>query len=360
VSGGQPARGGGTCALVTSAGPAAIAVVRLTGAGVATFVDRHLAAHGGGALAVERLTAGMLRRATLLSDARDALDDVLVAVERGAPDWDVRIHLHGNPWLARACLRLAEDRGLTATEAGALWSGADAEEAAAWKLLPRMLTLRGAEWVLEQVERRRLARDTLAGAAGQVDPRIDWFVRPVRVALVGPPNVGKSTLANALADRAVSLVSATPGTTRDWVEVAGEVEGFPVVWVDTAGLRDTRDELEAAGLARTQAQMAAADAVLVVLDATPAAQPERAAFAERYKHLRPACVALNKSDLVEPAASAAAIRELPAAWQPGAVALSAAQPAGLEALTRRLLVALGRAEIDWQAPCAFSAHAADA
>ncbi len=87
-------------------------------------------------------------------------------------------------------------------------------------------------------------------------------------AITGAPNVGKSSLVNALAQRDVAIVSATPGTTRDALETRVVLAGVPVTLVDTAGLRDTTDEIEAEGVRRAQAHAAAADTVIVVEEAS--------------------------------------------------------------------------------------------
>jgi tRNA modification GTPase len=84
------------------------------------------------------------------------------------------------------------------------------------------------------------------------------------VVIAGPPNVGKSTLLNAIARREVAIVSDIPGTTRDAIEVRCDLDGLPVTFVDTAGLRDSTDVLEQAGMSRTRARAARADAVLLL------------------------------------------------------------------------------------------------
>jgi tRNA modification GTPase len=86
------------------------------------------------------------------------------------------------------------------------------------------------------------------------------------VAIAGAPNVGKSTLVNRLAERDVAIVSAIPGTTRDAIEVALDLAGVPVVLVDTAGVRETGDPVEAEGVRRARARAAAADVVLWLVD----------------------------------------------------------------------------------------------
>ena len=85
------------------------------------------------------------------------------------------------------------------------------------------------------------------------------------VVLAGAPNAGKSTLLNALSRRDVAIVSAIPGTTRDAIEVRLDLGGLPVILVDTAGLRETAEPVEAEGILRTRARIAAADLVVVLV-----------------------------------------------------------------------------------------------
>lgn len=84
------------------------------------------------------------------------------------------------------------------------------------------------------------------------------------VVLSGPPNAGKSTLLNALSQRDAAIVSAIPGTTRDLIEVRCDLGGLPVMIVDTAGLRDTADPIEAEGIRRTRKRMDEADLILAL------------------------------------------------------------------------------------------------
>ncbi len=90
--------------------------------------------------------------------------------------------------------------------------------------------------------------------------------------VVGAPNAGKSSLVNTLAQRDVSIVSPVPGTTRDAVEASLELGGVPVTLVDTAGLRETADVIEAEGVRRARARAATADIVVHVVDAAAAAE----------------------------------------------------------------------------------------
>ena len=95
----------------------------------------------------------------------------------------------------------------------------------------------------------------------------DGFV----VVLTGPPNAGKSSLLNALARRDVAIVSATPGTTRDAIEIRMDLAGLPVLLIDTAGLRDSNDAIEAEGVRRALALAERADLVLALraIDSSP-------------------------------------------------------------------------------------------
>jgi tRNA modification GTPase len=119
-------------------------------------------------------------------------------------------------------------------------------------------------------------RDTLAAidrliATARVGERVR---QGARVAIIGPPNAGKSTLFNALVGRERAIVAPTPGTTRDVLEAELDVAGVPVVVVDTAGMRDGGDAVEAEGRRRAQAEAERADLVLLLWPADGARPPE--------------------------------------------------------------------------------------
>ena len=117
-------------------------------------------------------------------------------------------------------------------------------------------------------------RDTLSELQGEMRSLTDTFQRGrvvregLRVAIVGTPNAGKSTLLNALAREDRAIVSPEPGTTRDVVEAHIEVEGIELILQDTAGLREAEGAIESAGIERTQKTTARADVVLLVVDYT--------------------------------------------------------------------------------------------
>jgi len=131
-------------------------------------------------------------------------------------------------------------------------------------------------------------------------------------AITGAPNVGKSSLINALAERDVAIVSATPGTTRDAIETRIVLGGVPVTLIDTAGLRDTTDPIEAEGVRRALNRAASADLVITVIEAGTPFEPAAAGL-----------VVANKSDLVPE-------------QNPGVLWISALTGAGLPELRARL------------------------
>ena len=113
-----------------------------------------------------------------------------------------------------------------------------------------------------------------AAVRDEVETLLSWselgkhLTNPWQVVLAGPPNTGKSSLTNTIAGTERSIVHAEPGTTRDWVEVITAIDGWPVAISDTAGIRDSNDEIEAEGIRRAKQRVAVADLVVFVVDAT--------------------------------------------------------------------------------------------
>lgn len=118
----------------------------------------------------------------------------------------------------------------------------------------------------------------------------------IRVVIAGPPNSGKSSLLNWLAGRRAAITSAVAGTTRDLVEAPTAIGGAPFLLVDTAGLRDTADEVEAIGVARALETLAAADLILWLGSPADCPDPQRSILVESKCDLNPA-VANNAVDV---------------------------------------------------------------
>ena len=150
------------------------------------------------------------------------------------------------------------------------------------------------------------------------------------LAIVGRPNVGKSSLFNRLVEHERAIVTATPGTTRDTVTERISLDGIPLELVDTAGLRESLEEVEQLGIARSREALADAALVLVVLDATQPLNDEEHRLLEAVEG-RPALVAVNKSDL---AAAGEAADEIGGVR---ALRTSALTGEGISALRERIL-----------------------
>jgi len=158
----------------------------------------------------------------------------------------------------------------------------------------------------------------------------------LNVVLVGAPNVGKSSLLNALAGEDVAIVTPIAGTTRDRIAQTVQVHGIPLNIIDTAGLRQTTDEVERIGIARTLGEVERADVVLHLVDAThPAADAHALALVQaRVARGVPLLTVRNKIDLTgEPPGAAGG--------QHDEIRLSARTGAGLDALQDALLRVAG-------------------
>jgi len=121
----------------------------------------------------------------------------------------------------------------------------------------------------------------------------------LRVVLVGEPNVGKSSLLNRLAGDEVAIVTEVPGTTRDTLREQIDIDGLPVHIIDTAGLRESADPVERIGIERTWAEVARADLVLLLSDATRSVDDRSAAILERLPAALPRLRVVNKIDLLD-------------------------------------------------------------
>jgi tRNA modification GTPase len=161
----------------------------------------------------------------------------------------------------------------------------------------------------------------------------------LKVVIAGRPNVGKSSLLNALLREDRAIVTAVPGTTRDAIEEPLDLSGVPVRLVDTAGLRATTDPVESLGVERTRQWLTAADVILAVVDVSEPLRDEDRRLLESLGAV-PAIVVLNKSDLlsVDGGLSPELEREVAGlALGRERVLVSAATGAGLDRLEQALI-----------------------
>ncbi len=338
-------------AIATPPGRGGIGIVRASGADLAPLIE--------GVLGVERAARLQPRRATVARflDAHGGAIDQGIALLFPAPhsytgETVLELQGHGGPvvlqLLLARCLEAGRAIGLRVAEPGEFTQRAflndrldlaqaeavadliDASTAAAARSASRSLAgaFSRAVHALTQalIELRTLveatldfpeeeidfleasnARATLAAIRAQLDEllhrsRQGAVLRAgLNVVLVGAPNVGKSSLLNALAGEEVAIVTAVPGTTRDRIRQTIEVSGIPLHVIDTAGVRDATDEVERIGIERTLAEVERADVVLHLVDAAqPASDAEvLARVRQRIGHAVPLLTVINKIDLAD-------------------------------------------------------------
>lgn len=327
-------------ALASGAGRAGVAVIRLSGPAAVAAVG----ALGGGPAAARQL------RRVRLTDPDDGspLDDGLAVIfpaPRSYTGEDVaELHIHGGPAVVAAVLdALGRRPGLRLAEPGEFTRRA---------VLAGKLDLTAAEGLLDLIEadtdaQRRQALRQAAGALGRLyeawrgrliaalahlEAAIDFpdealpddltaeiaanlsrlraeigrhlddgrrgerLRQGLQIAILGPPNAGKSSLLNLLSRRDAAIVAASVGTTRDVIEVQMDLFGYPVLLADTAGMRRATDEIEVEGVRRARHWAGTADLKIVVLSAD---RPDEAASVADLID-GDAAVALNKTDLGGP------------------------------------------------------------
>lgn len=299
----------------TAAGRSAVAVVRVSGPG---------AAHAVTALAgkVPKARRASVRRLRA-TDGRE-IDEALVIWFDGPASYtgedSAEFHVHGGPAVVDALLETLAAIGLRLAEPGEFTRRAfengkldlaqaegvadliDAETEAQRKQALEQLggrlsqvQARWSEALTEALAMLEAAVDfpdeeVPADVAARARPLLEQLIAELeaaaedaergervregyRIALVGAPNAGKSTLLNVLVGRDAAIVTATPGTTRDVIEVPMVVAGYRVLFADTAGLRDTPDEIEAEGVRRAKAWADAADLRLWLVDGSASELP---------------------------------------------------------------------------------------
>jgi len=334
-------------AIATPAGRGGIGIVRLSGdraLEIAAGLIRFSRPEAREPLEPQRATLGEFSEPGSLR----ALDQVLVTYFRKPHSYTaedvVEVACHGAPVILRCLVECCLERGARAAEPGEFTMRAflngriDLTQAEAVRDLIESRTLYQARVAAQQMEGAVSARlkphkkallDLMARLAAGIDfaeddvPVSGWdeilssldviqhdleklvegyeYGRIVReglsLAIVGRPNVGKSSLFNRLLDQDRAIVTATPGTTRDLVTESASVGGIPLRFVDTAGIRETRDEVEAIGVKKTFEAVADSDLRLLVVDASEDWTEEDTRLLSKIRPLGPLLVACNKCDL---------------------------------------------------------------
>lgn len=300
-------------ALVSPAGVGGVAVIQVVGPAAVELTSRFLRNRTNDNR--PRFAADRPRLARWM-DEQDRIDDVLVVVSnahRSTPS--VCISSHGSVRVAERILLCLEREGVAIKEqlpVEQLWDNLSPIEAAVMKHLPRARTKRVARWLVDQLEelpaRIRSIIGLLKGrqcSSGIEDARalLETFdtanilLEGARVVILGPPNAGKSTLANRLFDRPWSIESQEPGTTRDWVQQPIAIDGVPMLLADTAGLRHATDELEARAIQHSHPVILSADFQILVLDGSAPNCAIEPAWRKQLLREGKFVVVLNKSDL---------------------------------------------------------------
>jgi tRNA modification GTPase len=162
--------------------------------------------------------------------------------------------------------------------------------------------------------------------------------------LLGRPNVGKSSLMNALLDEERAIVTDIPGTTRDILRERISLDGVPLQITDTAGIRDTDEAIEMAGVEKARTAAESADLALMVLDGSQPFCAGDMELIEGYRHKK-MVVVVNKADLAgpEPEAGTSDLKGLRSAWP--VVRVSALKGTGIELLREKIIELLGLGEV---------------
>ena len=327
-------------AIATPAGRGGIGVVRLSGSAALSITQQLLPTRS--EFTPRRAHYGLLHDADG-TRIDDALTTYFKAPHSYTGEDVVEIATHGSPvvldWLLRRCVTLGATpaRAGEFTERAFLRGRLDLTEAEAVRDLIDAQTLEQAKLAAEQMSGSIAAEirpakealllllagmevgidfaedDTPTMSAEQITTAIRAVQQPLQIllasfthgrlmreglqlAIVGKPNAGKSSLFNRLVESERAIVTATPGTTRDVIAERMNLNGVPVELLDTAGIRETTDEVERLGVERSRRAIADADAVLLVVDAAAGDSALDTETAEALQG-RPMIVAWNKADL---------------------------------------------------------------
>jgi tRNA modification GTPase len=316
---------------LTPPGRGAVASLRIDGPGAVEVVARNFAAHSGkplrdfppGRIAVGQFGAGGEE----------------VVIQRQS-DSAVELHCHGGLAAVSRIEEILVGSGCRqmSWQAWTASQEADPFSAAARLALAETRTTRTAAIVLDQyrgalrraVEEieasiqagsRDLARKLVETLLGRANTGLH-LVRPWQIVVAGQPNVGKSSLVNAMAGFPRAIVHSMPGTTRDIVGVQTAMDGWPVEVFDTAGLRESTEKIEQVGMGLAREKLQTADLIVLVFDNSLPWSERDQALVDAYPT---ALVVHNKSDLGRASGN-----------RPSGLELSAIQPVGIDGLCHEI------------------------
>ena len=305
-------------AIATPLGEGGLAVIRLSGPQALAIADRGFVPAGKSSLTISAAPTHTIQYGHIKRQGK-IIDEVLVSVMRAPRTFTredvVEITCHGGLLPAKLILDVLLESGARSAEPGEFTRRAflngriDLAQAEAVADLIHSRTELALAAANEQLagklsQRINLLRDDLLKTLAHVEAHIDFpdediapdtkeqllkrladgvgfmgellrtanegqiLRRGIRTAIIGRPNAGKSSLLNQLLGHDRAIVSPVPGTTRDTIEETANIRGLPVVFIDTAGLREGGDEIEAEGIRRSRESLARAELILHVLDAS--------------------------------------------------------------------------------------------
>ena len=335
-------------AIATPLGEGGLAVVRISGQGALAVADKSFLPSGKNSLKPSAAGSHTIQYGNIVGDGK-VIDEVLLAILRAPRTFTredtVEISCHGGLLPAKLVLDTLLKNGARLAEPGEFTRRAflngriDLAQAEAVADLIHSRTELALSAANEQLagklsQRINQLRDDLMLTLAHVEAHIDFpdediapdtrdkllqrlengiafmdellrtanegqiLRRGIRAAILGRPNAGKSSLLNQLLGRDRAIVSPIAGTTRDTIEETANIRGLPVVFIDTAGLREARDEIEVEGIRRSRQSLVEAEFILHVLDASqPLTEADESYLAEFAGKKR--ILVRNKTDLPE-------------------------------------------------------------
>ncbi len=351
---------GNRACVLTPPGAGAIAVIRIAGPDALSITNGVFSPKGNRPLVSD--AADRVRYGHIL-DGDEVLDDVVACIATDGAETAVDLCAHGGVRIVERILELLDRAGAHLADpmpgvpfdqhatsrvaADALRALPDAKTALAAKFLTwQYMHLAGH---LRRVANACESEPTVA--TQQLAALVDGYLAArvlldgATVAIIGPPNAGKSTLFNRLLGRTSAVVSSAAGTTRDWLAEGVELHGIPLTLIDTAGDADSHDELERRAVEAGRSRVSQANLALLVLDASAAFPDDLARYAA-FADGRPLILVANKAD----AKVLWTVREAQEDRLPHAVAgveLSAKHGEGIDELAQTIAAAIGLDVMTW-------------